>query len=152
MGSDPLSLNPIFRGNVSQTYLIEIIFAFPFSVDWNFETFADANVVESWETSENGLMERVVLREDLTWSDGKPFTAEDIEFSCKTILDKRLGVTVVSLMASALRAVKAIDRRTVLYVHKERLPTNHLSMNWPIIAKHIYAETLAEDPTGQKSD
>ena len=152
MGSDPLSLNPIFRGNVSQTYLIEVIFAFPFGIDWNFETFADANVVESWETSADGLMERVVLRGDLTWSDGEPFTAEDIEFSFKTILDKRLGVTVVSLMASALKGVWALDRRTALYVHKERLPTNHLSMNWPIIPRHVYSKTLAEDASGQKSD
>jgi peptide/nickel transport system substrate-binding protein len=152
MGSDPGSLNPIFRGNVSQTYLLEIIFAFPFSVDWNFKSFADANVVESWETSEDGLMERVVLREDLTWSDGKPFTAGDIEFSFKTILDGRLRVQAVNAVASALKGVKALDRRTVLYVHKERLATNDFNMTWPVIPKHLFAVTLAADPTGEKSD
>ena len=152
LGSDPGSLNPLFRGNVSQTFILEIIFAFPFGVDWNFDAFADGNVVESWETSEDGLFERVVLREDLTWSDGAPFTAEDVEFTFRLMRDDKVRIPAVGVMAAALKGVKALDRRTVLYAHLERLATNHLSMNWPVVPKHLFSKTLAADPTGEKSE
>ncbi len=45
------------------------------------------NLAESWEISEDGLRYEFRLREGLTWSDGVPLTAHDVEFGIKRVLD-----------------------------------------------------------------
>jgi peptide/nickel transport system substrate-binding protein len=57
-----------------------------FGFDWEFNPLASADAVVSWQTSEDGLYDKVVLRDDLTWSDGEPITAHDVEFSFRAIM------------------------------------------------------------------
>lgn len=42
-------------------------------------------LVESWEQLDEGREYRFYLRKDLIWSDGKPFTAQDLTYSFKDI-------------------------------------------------------------------
>ena len=44
-------------------------------------------VAERWELSENGKTLRYYLRDDVYWTDGKPVTAMDFEFSWKRLLN-----------------------------------------------------------------
>ena len=94
------------------------------------------------------------LREDLTWSDGKPFTAEDIEFSFKTILDGRLrgggGQRRGCRPEGKRKGARQEDRP--LRPQGAGSRSNDFSMNWPVIPKHLFAVTLAADPTGEKSE
>jgi ABC-type oligopeptide transport system substrate-binding subunit/class 3 adenylate cyclase len=45
------------------------------------------NLAESWEISDDGLRYVFHLRDGLTWSDGVPLTAHDIEFGIKRVLN-----------------------------------------------------------------
>jgi ABC-type oligopeptide transport system substrate-binding subunit len=45
------------------------------------------NLAESWQISDDGLRYEFRLREGLTWSDGNPLTAHDVEFGIKRVLD-----------------------------------------------------------------
>ncbi len=45
------------------------------------------NLAESWQIADDGLRYVFVLREGLTWSDGTPLTAHDVEFGIKRVLD-----------------------------------------------------------------
>ena len=63
-----------------------------FSFDWNFSPFASKDSVVSWQSSKDGLYDKVVMRDDLTWSDGKPITAHDVEFSFKVIMTEAVPV------------------------------------------------------------
>ena len=38
------------------------------------------------------MMNKIVLRDDLTWSDGKPITAHDVEFSFKVIMSSAVPI------------------------------------------------------------
>ena len=55
------------------------------------ERFADDTLVpslaESWEFADDGLSYRFTLREGLTWSDGHPLTAHDVEYGIMRNLD-----------------------------------------------------------------
>ena len=42
-----------------------------------------SDTVVSWQSSKDRLYDKVVMRDDLTWSDGKPITAHDVVFSFK---------------------------------------------------------------------
>jgi ABC-type oligopeptide transport system substrate-binding subunit/class 3 adenylate cyclase len=45
------------------------------------------SLAERWEISGDGLRYVFRLREGLTWSDGEPLTAQDVEFGIKRVLD-----------------------------------------------------------------
>jgi ABC-type oligopeptide transport system substrate-binding subunit/class 3 adenylate cyclase len=45
------------------------------------------SLAERWEISDDGLRYVFHLREGLTWSDGRPLTAGDVEFGIKRVLD-----------------------------------------------------------------
>ncbi|HJQ50482.1 MAG TPA: ABC transporter substrate-binding protein [Gaiellaceae bacterium] len=47
------------------------------------------SLAERWEISDDGLRYVFHLREGLTWSDGAPLTARDVEFGLKRVLDPR---------------------------------------------------------------
>jgi peptide/nickel transport system substrate-binding protein len=52
-----------------------------FAFDWDFNLFGAAEAVVSWHSSKDGLFDKVVMRDDLVWSDGTPITAHDVVFS-----------------------------------------------------------------------
>src|SRR5262249_26494007 len=45
------------------------------------------SLAECWEISDDGLRYVFHLRDGLTWSDGTPLTAHDVEFGIKRVLD-----------------------------------------------------------------
>lgn len=50
-------------------------------VRWNVEgSDVVPNIVKSWEITDDGATYTFTLRDGLKWSDGQPFTSEDIEF------------------------------------------------------------------------
>jgi ABC-type oligopeptide transport system substrate-binding subunit/class 3 adenylate cyclase len=53
---------------------------------WPERTIVPA-LAERWEISDDGLRYVFHLREGLTWSDGTPLTAHDVEFGIKRVLD-----------------------------------------------------------------
>ena len=46
---------------------------------------------ERWDVSKDGLTWTFHLRKGMLWSDGKPFTAHDFEFSFKRVADPKTG-------------------------------------------------------------
>ena len=121
------------------------------SYDEDLNYFAPAERFISWQTSKDGMLNKLVLRDDLTWSDGKPVTAHDIKFSFQVIMSDAVIIPAVRTGTDQLKWVEAYDDRTVVFFHKEPLATNTLDMSFPIIPKHIYEDSLAEDPTMTRS-
>jgi peptide/nickel transport system substrate-binding protein len=136
------STNPIM---ISTSAEFDILGLFSFGRD--LEPFATAETVASWQTSADGLLDKVVLRDDLVWSDGRPITAYDIAFTYKVIMDPRVPVPAVRSGTDQMRAVHAYDARTVVFFHKEPLATNVWNINFPVLPKHVYEKTWEQDPT-----
>jgi len=149
LNGDPSSLNPIFRSSGYDAFLLDLTGVFVILPDWSLRHYGDLNVIESWEASPDHLMEKVVFRSDLVWTDGQPVTAYDVEFSWNTIMDVRNQSVAYRSIASGFQAVKAYDDQTVVYFQKEALATNGLHLSWPIIPKHIYGPLRQQDPTLQ---
>jgi peptide/nickel transport system substrate-binding protein len=47
------------------------------------------DLAEKWEISDDNLKIRFCLRKDVNWQDGRPFTASDVEFTYKLIIDPK---------------------------------------------------------------
>ena len=75
--------NPLLISSVVEFDVQGLIGFGLFGFDWNFDKFAAKDAVVSWQSSKDGMYDKVVMRDDLTWSDGKPITAHDVVFSSR---------------------------------------------------------------------
>lgn len=145
------STNPILTSSITETEVNGLTAFGLFSFDWQMQPFASADTVVSWQTSKDGLFDKVVLRDDLTWSDGKPITAHDLVFSYLAIMTGTVPVPAVRTGTNELRSVHAYDDHTLVFFHKRALVTNVWNVNYPVLPKHIYEKSIASDPTLTRS-
>ncbi len=103
-------------------------------------------LAERWVRSADGREYTITLREGLAFSDGRPFSADDVLFSFRAAYDRAAG----SVMADSLLAggeplrVTASDARTIIITFAQPFgPGLRLLDNLPILPKHILEPALA---------
>ena len=108
----------------------------------------DLNVVgdlaESWQVSEDGLEITFRLREGVRWHDGYPFTASDVEFTYKALLDPNNGCPYTASYID-IEKIEIIDNHTVLFRYKKPYAPAILKLGMGIIPKHILASQNIRD-------
>jgi peptide/nickel transport system substrate-binding protein len=144
---DVNSTNPLLMSSIVEFDVYSLLAFGLFSFDWNMKNFAVKEFVVSWQASKDGMYDKIIMRDDMTWSDGKPITAHDVAYSFKVILTSAVPVPAVRQGTNQLKWVEAYDDRTLVYFHKEPLATNVMNVNFPVIAKHVYEDSLPKDPT-----
>lgn len=144
---DLSTTNPILYSSIAESQFLNLTSFGLFSFDWEMRPFASSDSVVSWQTSKDRMVDKVVMRKDLVWSDGKPITAHDVEFSYRAIMTSQVPVPAVRAGTDELKCVKAYDDYTVMYFHKAPGATNVWNVNYPILPKHVYEKSIAEDPT-----
>jgi len=144
---DVNSTNPILASSVIEFDIAGLIGFGLFSFDADFNPFASSDTVVSWHTSKDGLYDKVVMRRDLTWSDGHPITAHDVVFSFQAIMTSAIPVPAQRSGTDKLKWVHAYDDYTLVFFHKEPYAINVWNLNFSVIPKHIYEPHLAKDPT-----
>ncbi|MDZ4817956.1 MAG: peptide-binding protein, partial [Planctomycetota bacterium] len=147
ISGDVKSTSPILISSTSEFDVLGLTGSGLFGFDWNLAPFASADTVVSWETSKDKMYDKVVMRKDLTWSDGKPMTAHDVAFSFRTIMNPKIPIPAVRSGTNELRWVEAYDDYTVVFFHKQALATNIWNVNFPILPRHVYEDSIAEDVT-----
>ena len=100
-------------------------------------------LAKSWTVSEDGKVYTFDLQSGVTWSDGQPFTADDVVFSIDKFLraeHPRARVIINQFVDS----VKALSPTKVEIDLKEPFAPflkSFVSDNMPMVPKHIYAGT-----------
>lgn len=145
------SSNPILSNSIQEGIISDLTAFGLFSFDGKFKPFASKDAVSRWQSSKDGLYDKVILRDDLVWSDGKPITAHDVAFSFKAILSSQVPIPAMRTGTDQIKWVEAYDDRTLVYFHKQALATNVWNLNFQVIPKHVYENSLAEDPTLERS-
>ena len=79
--SNPKSFNPITSSEVSTAWVVAGPIYRPLTDYDNKEQKDVPSLAESWETSPDGLVWTFRLRKGVRWSDGAPFTADDVVFT-----------------------------------------------------------------------
>ncbi|MCG8400574.1 MAG: ABC transporter substrate-binding protein [Firmicutes bacterium] len=102
------------------------------------------DLATGYEVSGDGLVWSVKLRNDAKFSDGKPLTAADVEYTFDTA-SKSGSVIDLNVMES----VEAVDEYTVEFVLKEARSTfvNSL-LTTGIVPKHAHGGDYAQKPIG----
>jgi peptide/nickel transport system substrate-binding protein len=65
-------------------------------VKYNKNIKLTGELAEKWEISEDKRTIRFFLKKGVTWQDGKPFTAKDVEFTYKTYIDPKTPTAYAS--------------------------------------------------------
>lgn len=104
------------------------------------------NLAESWDIAPDGKTITFHLRKDVTWHDGKPFTAADVKFTIENVIKRfhsRGRITFANL-----DTVETPDDFTAVFHLKAPAPYIMVALHsaeTPIVPKHIYenGEVLA---------
>lgn len=147
ISEDPGHLNPAITTSGATHTASELVYNGLVSLDEELRPVPE--LAESWEVEEDGALYRFHLREDVTWHDGEPFTAEDVVFTFEEVLLELHSRTKASL-GGVLESVTAVDEHTVeLRFDRPYAPLlQQLDVTEaPILAQHVYEGTnLQEAP------
>lgn len=134
----PAIVNPLFTTSMSETRVNELLFEGLFTDDKELRTVPQ--LAESAELATDRLSMRIRLRDDVTWHDGRQFTASDVIFTVKALQDKGTLSTESGRVAWIKDAV-AEDDHTVrlVFVRPEANPEEKLYFK--ILPEHIFAGT-----------
>jgi ABC-type oligopeptide transport system substrate-binding subunit len=125
MGDDPPTLDPALVSDVTSALVVRQLFSGLVKMDNRLEVVPD--MAASWDISPDERTYTFHLRPDITFADGTPISADDIQWSLERATDPATGSIVsptylddiagvlekVSGQASSLSGVKAIDAQTV---------------------------------------
>lgn len=103
---------------------------------------AEIPTVENGGLAADGTSVTWTLKEGVTWSDGVPFTAEDVKFTYTYVANAETAATTGSTY-TAIDNVEVIDPATVQITFKQPNPAWALpfvGVNGLIIPKHIFEE------------
>ena len=94
-------------------------------------------LAESWDHSEDGLTWTYTIRDDSTFSDGEPVTAEDVAYTYNTIMADDSGVMANSSYVENFESVTATDEHTVEITLKQP-SASMLAIDIPIVPQHVW--------------
>lgn len=102
------------------------------------------DLATDYSVSEDGLVWTVSLREDVTFSDGEPLTADDVVFTFQTAAEQGSTVDL-----TVMEKVEAVDAYTVRFTLKQPQSTfvSHL-VSMGIVPAHAYGPEYGEHPIG----
>jgi peptide/nickel transport system substrate-binding protein len=78
----------------------------------------EGDLAEKWDISEDNLRIRFYLRKDVKWQDGKPFTAKDVDFTYRLIVDPKTP-TAYATDFLRVKELRVIDEFTVEAVYEK---------------------------------
>ena len=83
--SEPLTFNLALSNDASSSSVLGYLFEGLTETSWLTDEVESA-LAESWRHSSDGLTWTFLLRRDVRWHDGEPFTAHDVEFTFNRII------------------------------------------------------------------
>lgn len=141
-GNNLKSLTPFIAGDAYsaevQSYVLEsLLTRDPDTLEWQ------GFIAKSWQVSPDGLTITFQLRDDVTFSDGTPLTAEDVVFTFNFIMTEAIEAPRLRAYLEKIKAVKANGKYEVVFIYKEPyFEALDLAGSLSILPKHFYEPYL----------
>ncbi len=141
---EPSSLNPLLSKSKTYNEISKLIFQNLVEYDANLRI--TPVLAQSW-SFENGSSRCVIkLKDNIQWSDGENFTAEDVKFSLDTI--KASADSIYKSNLEHVFSYKVRDNSTIEIVFDQPFANAIDMLNFPIIPQHVYQRDLNAVPVG----
>ncbi|MYH39700.1 MAG: ABC transporter substrate-binding protein [Candidatus Dadabacteria bacterium] len=147
--SEPITLNLALAKDAASSGVLGYLFEGLTETSWLTNQVEPA-LAKSWTHSDDGLTWTFSLREDVTWHDGAPFTAHDVDFTFNRIIyNEEIGASAAAAFnfrfldettgawTEARMTVTALDDYTVQCVLPVPFAPFLRSMGTAIYPKHI---------------
>ncbi len=144
--SDPKSFNPIVTKEANVSSLMGLVFEGLTRTN-GVTTEVEPNLAESWEVNENGKTWTFHLRKDALWSDGQPFTAEDVVFTFNRLIynpDIETSSRDIFTIEGKTFKVEKVDDYTVKFILPVKFAPFLRSMGQEILPKHLLEEAVKQ--------
>ena len=132
--------NPLYASGAADVAISRLVFAGLFKYDGDNNLTGD--MAESYKLDKTQKVYTVHLRKNVTWHDGKPFTADDVVFTYQTIQT----LSAQSALFSSWQDINVIktDDYTVTFTLPNALSAFPHAMTNGIVPKHLLEGTPAE--------
>lgn len=150
--ANPNTMNPIFASSGYDQIVIGPLYNGLFTFDKDMQWKVNDELVEDFEESDDHTEFIVHIKPGFTWQDGTPWTAHDVVFSWKQILDPRVPCVAQKPSVEPITECVALDAYTVRFVQAEPLATRLWNLLFPVIPKHIFARHKEEFPDLQTGE
>lgn len=143
--------NPYLFSNGWDENVTEVIFGRLIGLDAQGKLRAEQ--AESWQVSQDGLQYTIKLRDGLKFSDGSPFTAEDVAFTLTVLHDPAYdGGTDISLAkikggdayksgkAKSISGIKVLNPQTIQITVNEPGATTLQLVGGPVLSRAWYGQ------------
>ncbi len=145
VGTDPKVVNPWTCNDVPSRQLSGLMFSGLINVDpYTGDLFPD--LAETFKVEPDGVTYITRLRKGLTWSDGKPITADDVAFTWNTIIAGGYGnssLRDVTTIDGKSPTVTVVDELTNKFVTPKPFAPFGRLLGMPIAPKHVVAPIIA---------
>ncbi|MDD5495901.1 MAG: peptide-binding protein [Candidatus Omnitrophica bacterium] len=132
--ADARTLVPILASDSASGEICGLVFNGLVKYDKNINIVGD--LAESWDIEAGGLVIVFHLRKDVKWHDGMPFTAYDVEFTYKKLVDPAVR-TPYSGDFERIKKLEVADDHTVRVVYKEPFSPGLSSWGMSIMPRHL---------------
>ncbi|MDO8478781.1 MAG: peptide-binding protein [Candidatus Rokubacteria bacterium] len=102
-----------------------------------------SSMAESWQFSKDCLNLTFKLRKNVKWHDGKPFTAEDVHFTYKTMMNPKTP-TAYRDDFELVRDIQVLDPYTVRVIYSQPYAKAVGSWGTAMLPKHLLAKYVEE--------
>ena len=135
----PLVSTDAYASSVQNYVLESLITRNPDTLEW------EGLIAKDWTISEDGLVINFRMREDVSFSDGQPLTADDVVFSFDFIMTDAIQAPRERAYLEKIKSVKAIGKYEVVFTFKEPyFEALSLAGGIGIMPKHFYEPYLKE--------
>ncbi|HEX3118867.1 MAG TPA: ABC transporter substrate-binding protein, partial [Candidatus Acidoferrum sp.] len=149
--TDPKTLNPILAVDTTSREVIGAMQADLVHINRQTQRTEPA-LASSWKVSPDGRKYTLALRRDVKFSDGAPFTADDVIFTFQLYLDESLSSPQRDLLVIDNKpiAVKKIDNYTVEFdLTKPYGPGERIFDSLAILPKHQLEAAYRDKKIGE---
>ncbi len=144
--SDPKTFNDIVATDANSSTVTSLIFEGLTTAD-PFTLKVIPNLAQSWTISSGGLTWTFHLREDVKWSDGVDFTADDVVFTFNDLIYNpdipSSSKDVLTIHGKPLK-VEKIDKYTVRFTLPVKFAPFLRSLSQSILPKHCLVQAVQQ--------
>lgn len=133
----PLVSSDAYASDV-QSYILEsLLTRNPDTLEW------EGLIARSWQVSDDGLVITFLLRDDVTFSDGKPVTADDVVFTFDFIMNESIAAPRQRSYLEKIKSVTATNPHEAVFTFSEPyFESLSLAGSLSIMARHFYESYL----------
>ena len=144
--SAPRTFNPVVAVDAPTRTILERLFADLIHI--NRRTMkTEPALASSWNVSPDGRQYTITLRPNLRFSDGQPFTADDVVFTFDVYLDEKVHAPQRDLLIVGGKPIvvkKKDDRTVIVSLSEPYAVTDRMFDGIWMLPKHVLAKAFAD--------